>query len=78
MHPDRGPRSGDYIPGDRSGPSSGWQQRVRYVQVPMTRAFGFGTMLAIAISYDHNQSIGWAILHGLLSWFFVIYAALFY
>ncbi len=38
---------------------------------------GFGTALAIAISYTHNQSIGWAILHGLLSWLYVIYAALF-
>jgi len=39
---------------------------------------GFGTALAIAISYTHNQSIPWAILHGLLSWLYVIYAALFY
>jgi hypothetical protein len=39
---------------------------------------GFGTALAIAISYVHNQSILWAILHGLLSWFYVIYAGLFY
>ena len=39
---------------------------------------GFGTALAIAISYGHNQSILWAIVHGLLSWLFVIYAALTY
>lgn len=39
---------------------------------------GFGTALAITISYDHNQSILWAILHGLFSWFYVIYAALFH
>jgi len=39
---------------------------------------GFGTALAIAISYAHNQSILWAILHGIFSWFFVIYAALTY
>lgn len=38
---------------------------------------GFGTALAIAISYTKNQSIGWAILHGLLSWLYVIYAALY-
>ena len=38
----------------------------------------FGTALAIAISYAHNHSILWAILHGLFSWFFVIYAALTY
>lgn len=39
---------------------------------------GFGTALAIAISYEHNQSILWAILHGIFSWFYVIYAALTY
>lgn len=39
---------------------------------------GIGTALAIAISYTKNQSIGWAILHGLLSWLYVIYAALFH
>lgn len=77
MHPDRGPRSGEYIPGDRQ-PSAGWQQRVRLIRVPATRALSFGSMLAIAISYVENESIGWAILHGLFSWFFVIYAALFY
>lgn len=77
MHPDRRPRTGEYIPGNPTA-APGWQQRVRLIQVPATRALGFGSMLAIAISYEHNQSIGWAILHGLLSWFFVIYAALFY
>ncbi len=76
MSIEREPRSGEYIPGNRSQQS--WQGRARLIQVPATRALGFGAMLAIAISYDHNQSIGWAILHGLLSWFFVIYAALFY
>ncbi|MFY9141597.1 hypothetical protein [Sulfuricurvum sp.] len=37
----------------------------------------FGTALAIVISYDHNHSILWAILHGFLSWFYVIYAGIF-
>lgn len=39
---------------------------------------GFGSALAITISYTTNKSILWAILHGLFSWFYVIYAALFY
>jgi len=34
---------------------------------------GFGTALAIAISYDNNQSILWAIIHGFFSWLYVIY-----
>ncbi len=70
------PRSGEFIPGYHRQPT--WQARARLIRVPATRALGFGSMLAIAISYTHNESIGWAILHGLLSWFFVIYAALFY
>jgi hypothetical protein len=38
---------------------------------------GFGSALAMAISFNVNQSIGWAILHGLFSWFYVIYFAFF-
>ena len=37
---------------------------------------GFGTALAITISWSVNKSIGWAIVHGILSWFYVIYYAL--
>jgi hypothetical protein len=37
----------------------------------------FGTALAIAISYVNNQSILWAIIHGIFSWLYVIYFALF-
>ncbi|HVQ11819.1 MAG TPA: hypothetical protein VMS19_07930 [Methyloceanibacter sp.] len=37
----------------------------------------FGTALAIAISYVSNQSILWAIIHGLFSWLYVIYFVLF-
>jgi len=32
-----------------------------------------GTALAIAISWSQNASVLWAILHGLFSWFYVIY-----
>jgi hypothetical protein len=37
---------------------------------------GFGSALAIAISWSQNQSILWAIFHGILSWLYVIYYAL--
>jgi hypothetical protein len=37
---------------------------------------GFGTALAIAISWSVNKSIGWAIVHGLLSWIYVVYYAI--
>lgn len=36
---------------------------------------GFGSVLAIAISWSVNKSILWAILHGFFSWFYVIYYA---
>ena len=39
---------------------------------------GFGVALAIAISWSANKSILWAILHGVLSWFYVIYYAIRY
>ena len=39
---------------------------------------GFGTALAIAISWTANESIVWAIVHGLLSWIYVIYYAIRY
>ncbi len=37
---------------------------------------GFGSALAITISWSVNKSILWAILHGLLSWIYVVYFAL--
>ncbi|MGK2936121.1 MAG: hypothetical protein ACSLFE_12890 [Gemmatimonadaceae bacterium] len=37
---------------------------------------GFGSALAIAISWSLHQSILWAIIHGFLSWIYVIYYAL--
>ena len=36
----------------------------------------FGSALAIVISWSQNHSILWAIVHGILSWFYVIYYAL--
>ncbi len=38
----------------------------------------FGSALAMTISYAYNHSILWAIIHGLLSWIYVVYAALFH
>ncbi len=39
---------------------------------------GFGVALAITISWSANKSILWAILHGVLTWFYVIYYAIRY
>ena len=44
-----------------------------------TRAgISFGSALAIAISWSANKSILWAILHGVLSWLYVVYYAVKY
>ena len=34
---------------------------------------GFGTALAITISWTANHSILWVIIHGILGWIYVIY-----
>ena len=36
----------------------------------------FGAALAVAISWHAHQSILWAIIHGIFSWFYVIYYVL--
>ena len=36
---------------------------------------GLGSALAVAISWSVNKSIIWAIVHGALSWLYVIYYA---
>lgn len=37
---------------------------------------GIGVVLAIVLSWYANHSVLWAILHGFLSWFYVIYYVL--
>jgi len=34
---------------------------------------GFGPVLALIISWNRNSSLLWAIFHGWLGWFYVIY-----
>jgi hypothetical protein len=36
----------------------------------------FGSSIAIAISWSINKSILWCIVHGMFSWFYVIYYAI--
>lgn len=45
-------------------------------RVEVTRAgVSFGSALAIAISWSTHQSILWAVVHGIFSWFYVVYFA---
>ena len=37
------------------------------------KSITFGTCLAMVISYANWHSVGWAIVHGLMSWLYVIY-----
>lgn len=37
----------------------------------------FGSALAIAISYNNNHSVIWAIIDGILSWVYVVFFVLF-
>jgi hypothetical protein len=39
---------------------------------------GMGSALAMVISWSVNHHILWAIVHGIFSWFYVIYYALGY
>jgi hypothetical protein len=36
----------------------------------------FGSALAMAISFNTNRSVPWAIIHGIFSWLYVIYYVL--
>jgi hypothetical protein len=37
------------------------------------QGISFGSALAMILSWSINQSILWAVLHGILSWVYVIY-----
>lgn len=41
-----------------------------------TAGVGLGTVIAVIISWSANHSILWAIIHGMLSWIYVVYFAL--
>lgn len=45
-------------------------------QAVIRHGISFGSALAIAISWSVNKSIFWAVVHGILSWIYVIYYAL--
>ena len=51
-----------------SGPTAGYGQPV-YIYPGV----GLGTIIAVVLSWNRNQSILWAIIHGILGWLYVIY-----
>lgn len=51
---------------------------MRHTHTAAKAGIGFGSALAITISWSANHSILWAVLHGLFSWFYVLYYAIRY
>ena len=43
------------------------------VEKTVKTGISFGSALAMIISYTAYKSIGWAIVHGVLSWIYMIY-----
>lgn len=37
--------------------------------------WGFGSVIAVTLSWSANHSILWMIVHGICSWFYVLYFA---
>ena len=45
-----------------------------YVRNKVVRnGVGFGSALAMAISFTTHESVLWAIVHGIFSWLYVLY-----
>ena len=51
--------------------------QVTYSHTAVSTGISMGTALAMILSYSANTSIIWAIIHGVFSWLYVIYFALF-
>lgn len=52
--------------------------RTTIVHKTVKSGIGFGSALAMVISYTTWHSVSWAIFHGLLSWVYVVYFVLRY
>ena len=62
-------RPEDYAPGE-----SQMARGATYVRKEVVKnGVGFGSALAIAISFTTHKSVLWAVIHGIFSWFYVIY-----
>lgn len=49
------------------------ERRIIVQKEVVRNGVGFGSALAIAISYSAHNSVLWAIIHGFFSWFYVVY-----
>lgn len=63
---------------DKGGIIMSDRKRTITVTKTVEKGVSFGSALALVISYVNWHSIGWAILHGILGWVYVIYYAIKY
>ena len=56
----------------------GMEHKTEIVNKTVKTGVSFGSALAMVISYTTWKSVGWAILHGLFGWAYVIYFLLVY
>jgi hypothetical protein len=49
--------------------------RTSVVQHSVRSGIGLGSAIAVTISWSLHKSILWAIIHGVLSWIYVLYYA---
>lgn len=54
------------------------EKNSKIVSSTVKTGISFGSALAMVISYTNWHSVFWAIIHGLLSWIYVIYYLLRY
>ena len=52
------------------------ERRIIVRQEVIRNGIGFGSALAIAISFTTHKSVLWAIVHGIFGWFYVGYFVL--
>ena len=54
------------------------ERRFGFLGSPIVKfGIGYGSVAAMVLSYNANQSILWMLIDGWLSWLYVIYFALF-
>ena len=47
--------------------------KIEIVEKSVKTGITFGSALAMVISYTNWHSVGWAVIHGLMSWEYVVY-----
>ena len=70
-------QKGNSAPGSRIEVGKAIICRGSRIYKAICAVYDIGIVLAMAVSYDYNRSICWAILHSICSWFYVAYHSIF-